>query len=298
MSKESRRRQRAATQSSPGPAVPAASSRPNAGGSNPGGSGASASGSSPSGSPRTGRREAARPRSGGNFLERNRTLLLGAAVVAIVAVVGVGMFSAATQPVYACSNEWVPDPTNPPAADASPQPGYPQPDMGNGHLSNGTAVTYTYCPPASGRHFNGTQTGPISARVYGPEDTVNPQGWIHNLEHGALVVLYRGDSEGATDAGQQALRAFFDGYPPSPVCGFQPGTSVGPVFARFDQMATPFAALVWGRVLPLESLDTEAILELDRTYGERTNPESFCARPTPTPAPTGSAVPSATPAAS
>lgn len=286
MSKESRRRQRAATQSSTGAGSPS------------GASGPSGEGSSPSGSPRTGRRETARPRSGGSFLERNRTLLLGAAVVAIVAVVGIGMFSAATQPVYACSNEWVPDPTNPPAGDASPQPGYPQPDMGNGHLSNGTAVTYTYCPPASGRHFNGTQTGPISARVYGPEDTVNPQGWIHNLEHGALVLLYRGDSEGATEAGQQALRAFFDAYPPSPVCGFQPGTSVGPVFARFDEMATPFAALVWGRVLPLESFDTEAILELDRTYGERTNPESFCARPTPTPVPTGSAVPSATPAAS
>ncbi|HEX6868336.1 MAG TPA: DUF3105 domain-containing protein, partial [Candidatus Limnocylindrales bacterium] len=159
-----------------------------------------------------------------SFLERYRTILIGVAVIVVVGVVGIGMFAAATQPAFACSNEWVPDPTPTPAADAAPQPGYPQPDMGQGHVGNGTAITYTYCPPASGRHFNGTQTGPISARVYGPSDTVNPQGWIHNLEHGALILLYRGDSEGATDAGQQAMREFFDSYPASPVCGFQPGT--------------------------------------------------------------------------
>jgi hypothetical protein len=279
VSKESRRRQRAASQSTPGAGAP---------GGPPASSSASGGGTRPATGTRSGRRETARPVGSPSFLERYRTPLLGLAIVAVVAVVGVGMFSAATQPAYACSTEWVPDPTSPPAEGAAPQPGYPQPDMGQGHVGNGTAITYTYCPPASGRHFNGTQTGPISARVYGPTDNVNPQGWIHNLEHGALVLLYRGDSEGATDAGQQALRDFFDSYPASPVCGFEPGTSVGPVFARFDQMATPFTAMVWGRVLPLETLDTEAILELDRTYGERTNPESFCARPSPTPSPSAS----------
>ena len=281
MSKESRRRQRAAGRAS---------------GAGPTPSTASVS-TSPTGTMRSGRRATARPRTSGvSFLERYRTGLIGLAVIAVVAVVGIGMFAAATQPAFACSNQWVPDASPTPAADASPQPGYPQPDMGQGHVGNGTAITYTYCPPASGRHFNGTQTGPISSRVYGPGDAVNPQGWIHNLEHGALVLLYRGDSEGATDAGQRALREFFDRYPPSPVCGFEPGTSVGPVFARFDEMATPFTALVWGRALPLESLDTEAILELDKTYGERTNPESFCARPSPTPAPADSAAPTDSPA--
>ena len=218
-----------------------------------------------------------------SFLERYRSILVGVAIVGVVALAGIGIFAASTQPAFACSNEWVPDPTASPAAGASAQPGYAQPDMGQGHVANGTSITYTYCPPASGRHYNGTQTGPISARVYGPNDVVTPQGWIHNLEHGALVVLYRGDSEGATDAGQAALRDFFDSYPPSPVCGFQPGTSVGPVFARFDDMATPFTAMVWGRVLPLQTLDTAAILELDRTYGERTNPETFCERPSASP---------------
>lgn len=230
-------------------------------------------------------------------MDRYRTLLVGAAAVVVIGVVGVGMFSAATQPAFACSNVWVPEETPAPAQGASPQPGYAQPDTGQGHLANGTQVTYTYCPPASGKHYSGPATGPISPRVYGPTDNVIPQGWIHNLEHGALVVLYRGDSEGMTDPGQAAMRALFDRYPPSPVCGIEPGTSVGPVFARFDDIATPFVAMVWGRVLPLESLDETAILDFDKRYGERTNPEDFCPekRVSPSPSASGSAAPSGAP---
>ena len=78
-----------------------------------------------------------------------------------------------------------------------------------------------------------------------------------------------------------------------PVCGIAAGTSQGPVIARFDQMATDYSAIVWGRVLPLETLDTNAILEFYAAWGERTNPEQQC---TPTPSP--SASPSASPTAS
>jgi hypothetical protein len=213
-------------------------------------------------------------------------------VVILVAIAAIGVFAASSQPAFACSNIWTPTPTAEPAAGSPPQPGYVQPDMGQGHVANGTSVTYTYCAPASGKHFNGAQTGPIAPRVHGPDDVVIPQGWVHNLEHGGLVLLYRGDGEGATDEGQAALRAFFDAYPPSPVCGFAAGTSVGPVFARFDEMESPFAALVWGRVLPLDTLDTEAVLAFDQAFGERTNPEAFCERPSPTPATDGSTEPS------
>jgi hypothetical protein len=221
--------------------------------------------------------------------------LLAAAVVAVLAVVGAGVFAAATRPVYACTNIWVPDPTGSPAADASPQPGYVQPDMGNGHVAVGTAITYTYCPPASGRHYEGSGQGPIAARPYGPTDTVIPEGWIHNLEHGGLVVLYKG-----AEADQAALRALFDAMPVSPVCGFQPGgNSPSPVIARFDDMAWPYAALVWDRVLPMETIDQAAVLDFYGRYAERTNPEKLCsAAPSAPAAPGESTAPSAPPAVS
>jgi hypothetical protein len=223
-------------------------------------------------------------------------VLIVAAVVAVVAIVGVGVFAAATQPAFACSTTWEPSPTGAPAPDASPQPGYVQPDMGNQHVAIGTVVKYTYCPPASGKHYIASGQFPIPARIYGPSDPVFPEGWIHNLEHGALVVLYKG-----ADVDQTALRALYDAIPPSPVCGFPVGgNSPSPVIARFDQMAWPFAALVWDRVLPLQTLDHAAILDLYRTYGERTNPEKLCAAPSASPAasPSASGSPSTTPSES
>lgn len=211
---------------------------------------------------------------------------MGAAIVAVVALVGAGLISSATKAAYACSSIWQPSPTAPAAEGASPQPGYVQPDMGKGHVSGGTELTYTYCPPASGRHFQ-QPAGPIPARLYGPSDTVIPQQWVHNLEHGALVVLYRD-----LDADQAPLRALFDGMPPSPVCGFEPGgQSPGPVIGHFKDMAWPYAALVWGRVLPLETLDAPAILDFYATFGEKTNEEKQCSPPSA--APSSSAAPSA-----
>ncbi len=223
---------------------------------------------------------------------------MGAAVLAVLALVGAGLFSVATQPAYACTTVWEPSPTASPREGASPQPGYVQPDAGGGHVRTGTKVTYTYCPPASGRHYE-QPAAPIPARVYGPDDAVIPQGWVHNLEHGGLVILYKG-----VDVDQAALRTLFDAVPASPVCGFEPGgQSPGPVVARFDDMAWPFAALVWGRVLPLQALDQQAILDFYQTFGERTNPEELCpgaresAAPSASAAPPASVAPSAAPSA-
>ena len=284
----------------PSPSGSASSARPTASGGRSSDPVAVRPSTSPTGTPRVGRRQRARVTGTRrrSFFERYRSLLVGIGVVALVALVGAGLFSAATAPAYACSNAWVPDPTAAPTEGAAPQPGYVQPDMGDTHVGTGAAVTYTYCPPASGRHWNAQGRGPIAPRVYSADDVAQPQGWIHNLEHGGLVVLYRGDGPGGTAAGQEALRAFYDTYPPSPVCGFEAGTTVGPVFARFDDMTTPFAALVWGRVLPLDTLDQEAILAFDQAFGERTSSEDFCPEKRVSPSPSTSAGASASPAAS
>lgn len=221
------------------------------------------------------------------MFQRYRSIIIGAAVLAVLALVGAGLFSAATEEAYACTTIWEPAPTPSPREGASPQPGYVQPDTGGGHVPTGTKLTYTYCPPASGRHFERTAT----ARVYGPDDAVTPEQWVHNLEHGGLMVLYKG-----AQVDEAGLRALFDAVPPSPVCGFQPGgQSPGPVVARFDDMAWPFAAIVWGRVLPLQTLDQQAILDFYQAFGERTNPEDLCPGARESASPSGSAAPSAAP---
>lgn len=290
MSKESRRRQR---QAGHAPASGQPAIRPVAG--VPAGSPARSS--SPRGTERAGRRERARPIANQSFIQRYRTILVGAAIVAVVALVGAALFSSATEKAYACTSIWQPSPTPSVRADASPAPGYVQPDMGHTHVATGARVTYTYCPPASGNHY-AQPAAPIPARIYGPDETVIPEQWLHNLEHGGLMILYKG-----AQIDQAALRALFDSVPSSPVCGFDPGgQSPGPVIARFDDIAWPFAALVWGRVLPLQTLDKQAILDFYATYGEKTNPEQLCSAPSASPGastePSATAAPSAAPSSS
>jgi hypothetical protein len=278
VSKPSRRRQPAPTVPPPATGRPPSATRS----------------SSPSGTARAGRRERARAAYQPSFAERYRTLIVAVAALAGVILISAFVFVSAASPAFACSQEWVPTPTASPAPGASPNPGYVQPDMGRTHVPVGQKVTYTFCPPASGSHYNASGSGPIQPRLYGPSDRALPEGWIHNLEHGAMVILYRGreGDPGITDAGQTALKALFSAFPASPVCGIQPGTSTGPVIARFDEMATPYAALVWGRVLPLDELDTTQILDFFEIWGERSNPEKQCAAASAAPSAEPSAAPS------
>jgi hypothetical protein len=231
-------------------------------------------------------------------MERNRTAIIAIAGIAGVVLLSVFVFFSASQPAYACSSIWAPAPTPSPAAGATPALGFVQPQMGGNHVAVGDKVTYTYCAPASGQHYNKPGTaGPIPARVYGPSDNVIPQGWIHNLEHGALVVLYQGSSAGATADGQLQLKAFYDTFPPSPVCGLPKG-QIGPVIARFDQMASPFQAIVWGRVLFLDAFDQDKILAFWNQWGERTNPEPQCPVPSSSPSVSSSPASSTSPSPS
>jgi hypothetical protein len=209
-------------------------------------------------------------------------VLLSAAVFVVIG---------ATSKAYGCTVLSTPAPAESVGPSQTPQLGQPQPDMGRSHINPGTFQTYTYCPPASGFHVNVQGLGPISARFYGPDDASEPQGWVHNLEHGGLVILYQGTSEGATPEGQAKMRAFYEAFPPAQNCG--------PVIARFDQMSSPFQAILWGRVLPLQTFDEARITAFWEQWGGRTNPEKGgCPTPNQSLAPTVSGEPSTAPSTS
>jgi hypothetical protein len=219
------------------------------------------------------------------FLERHRAaLIVGGALIGVV-LIAAFVFVSAASPAYACSTVWTPSPTASPSPGETPNLGYAQPDMGHVHVGVGDKVTYTYCAPASGSHINKPGVaGPIPARVYGPSDSVIPQNWIHNLEHGGLVVLYKGDSAGATADGQAAFKSWQSAFPPVTDCG--------PVVARFDQMSTPFQAMVWGRVLLMDTWDPNLVNQFWLQWGGRTNLEPLCPTPNSSAAPSGSIAPS------
>ena len=253
------------------------------------------------------------PRSS-SFLERNRSALLwGGGILVFGILVFVGLILPGLQPAYACANFFDPTPApsfvapsqapvasgaTPAPAVTAPAPGYVEPDMGRTHVAPGTVVKYTWCPPASGNHYSVTGQYPIRGGFYDQSNAQPPEGWVHNLEHGALVLAYKCPGPACTDDGQAAMQSLLARWPASPVCKIPPGTFT-PVFVRFDDMAYPYAAIVWDWVLPLQTLDEQAVLAFYAAYGEKFNPEKQPSCPQPSTAPGPTAAPaSSTPAPS
>lgn len=325
MSKESRRAARAARESrrlgAAGAARPTAESGVTGatqaeadGGSSPTGA---AGASSPTGgagtrrptapATRAGRRERVRRYQEPTFLERRRNLLIGVASAAVVAVVVGVVFLSATQPVYACTNVFDPSPTPPVSPGSSTRLGFAEENMSNSHIVS-RPQRYLYCPPASGTHLSLAGQGPIAPKVYKPSDNVGPPNWLHNLEHGGLVVLYRNDSPGATTAGLQAFQEFYNTFPPSPICKI-PAYQSSPVVARFDTMPHPYAVLVWDRVLYMDTWDPALAIRFYNEEDERFDRDGALIQPpedvygcgarlqSASPAPSDSAAPPASPSA-
>jgi hypothetical protein len=233
-----------------------------------------------------------------SFVARNRSRLIWAGALVVVLALGGLVYINLTTPAYACGQQWTADATPTPAPGATQRLGYNQEDMGHFHVAPGTAVKYSLCPPASGNHWSQIPLGPIPARVYGPNEKTVPEGWVHNLEHGALVLVYncstKNGGDGCSDTQQAAMKALYTNWPASPVCGLQPGV-VGPVMTRFDDMAYPYAALVWDEILPLQTFDPQQILTFFQQEGERFNPEPQCAAPSAAPSTAPSTAPTTTP---
>ena len=122
---------------------------------------------------RAGRRERVRHTREPSFFERYRTAIVTLVGVAIVGVVAAFVFLGSTGPVYACSTIFNPSPTPTVSPGSSERLGFVEDYMGNTHQA-GPPFTYTYCPPASGNHYNAAGLGPIAPRVYKPDDKVAP----------------------------------------------------------------------------------------------------------------------------
>jgi hypothetical protein len=263
----------------------------------------------PSGTPRAGRREHPRTYQQRSFFERYRTPIISVAAIAVVVLAVGWVFLGSTAASWNCTNQFNPSPTPTVTPGSATRLGFVQDDMGRNHQA-GPPFNYLYCPPASGPHYNQPGTlGPITPRVYKPDDKVGPPNWIHNLEHGAVVVLDRTDGPGATSDGQAAFNTFFANFPPSQLCQVPPHT-LSPVIAPFNDMPHPFAALVWGRVLYMDTWDPNLVIKFYNTEAERLDsngalvapPEdvSGCAKRLASAQPSGqpSGVPSGSPAAS
>ena len=195
-----------------------------------------------------------------------RLVVIGVAVVGIVGFVGLAFLSGATARAYSC------DELLTPPADASSD-GFTTDSLGSQHVGAGTKIRYGFCPPTSGSHYNAAGVGPLRPAFYGPDADAGPGGWVHNLEHGYVVALYRcADGTCPSEADLASLREFAANGPPTQsaaACGYRSKVLV----ARFDEMATPYALLAWERALLLDGFDATVARDFASRSIEATAPE-------------------------
>jgi hypothetical protein len=153
-----------------------------------------------------------------------------------------------------------------PSANAAPALGVAVDEMPHTHVAPPARVSYNHDPPTSGCHYSlGAGTAPISPGVY--DKHVDPEHWVHNLEHGYIVVFYNCPSGCAADL--SALTQWYDGHPPDPVLPSERKIIVIP----WTTMLTPFAVESWDWFMPLATADTLKIEAFYQNHVDQ-SPES------------------------
>ena len=124
------------------------------------------------------------------------------------------------------------------------------------HIPVGQTGTYQHYPPSSGPHWNQPSLAPVTWGAY--RDSVRPEQWIHNLEHGGIVILYN-CPDGCPDT-VAALEKFARRVPNSRF-GNQKV-----VVSPNSEITSKIVALAWTRELDLSDFDRERLLEFYKRW--------------------------------
>ncbi len=137
------------------------------------------------------------------------------------------------------------------------------------HVEADASIAWSTNPPSSGTHFG------LWVR-WGVHTEVVPRGnYVHNEEHGGVVVLYRCIAPDCAPT-RTALEAFVNGLPPEPEC-MGMGSSRRIVLTEDPLIDTPIAAAAWGFTYHADCFDEPSLraFVLARTG---LAPENTCAQ--------------------
>ncbi|HEY8040002.1 MAG TPA: DUF3105 domain-containing protein [Polyangiaceae bacterium] len=142
------------------------------------------------------------------------------------------------------------------------------------HVPIGSDITWDSNPPSSGPHY------PIWA-AYQAYATPVPRGYyVHDLEHGAVVLLYNCPGDGGCPDVVAALQAASDAIADDPLCAATgQGVRVRTVITPDPLLDVPVAAAAWGWVYKAQCADLPTLqhFAIDH-YGQ--GPEVLCAQGT------------------
>ncbi len=148
------------------------------------------------------------------------------------------------------------------------------PVEGQTHVNVCSVVGYQTNPPSSGDHY------PIWA-AYKIYPAPIPEGfWVHDLEHGAVVLTYncaagRGD-QASCDADVVAATAMLSSLPDDPACdALGQGVRRRNVMTPDPALDVRFAASAWGWTLKANCFDKAVFEAFEKAhYGHA--PEDLC----------------------
>lgn len=161
--------------------------------------------------------------------ERRRTNVV-IAVFAVLIIGGFGVLYYLTNPPnFGGSSAKLP--TGKPVG-----PAFAVADEGRSHVARPQLVTYQHQPPSSGNHYSDAQ----APRPWGANhDTLQAQEYLHNLEHGGIVLVYQCSGTQCDDFYTWA-QALFGQLPKEPKF-----SEVKFLSTPYQAMTPKFALLAW-----------------------------------------------------
>ena len=140
--------------------------------------------------------------------------------------------------------------------------GEARPLQGALHVPEGTTVSYADNPPSSGDHWPCWATWGVAKSVLPPER------WVHNLEHGGIVLLYQCQTTDGCPTLSQPLIDIASRAPDAPTGGHRFVVTADP------NLPTNVAAVAWGFVLSADA-PNEADIDCFASAHEGQGPEDI-----------------------
>lgn len=141
------------------------------------------------------------------------------------------------------------------------------PSEGQQHAAEGTPLTFGSNPPSSGTHY------PVWGR-WGQHAEVLERGYyVHNLEHGGIVLLYRCDGPCADVVA--GLKAVMEARATDPAC--DPAVRTRILITQDPLLDVPVAATAWGNTYRAQCVDAPSLTAFINAHYDQA-PESLCAQ--------------------
>lgn len=190
---------------------------------------------------------------------RTRNIIIAAFAVLILGGAGT-LYVLANPPSFLTGNS---------AAAAATAP-YSVPDEGHNHVPDGSRTGYKHQPPSSGPHYSSAG----APRPWAPyRDPVPAGAFVHNLEHGGVVLVYRCSGSECDDLYKKAQDLF--SKLPQHLAPVHPQSSSVQQVREVKFLSTPYqdmtpkiALLAWTEEQELNSIDAKTVLDFYNKFSE------------------------------